>query len=405
MPKKMTSLIIIIIFCAIIFSGYLHEQDIDDSAYVIALGIDTGSDENSIKLTIQVSIPSENGSSSSSSSSEESSSSSSEKGSSDTINKTIECTSIDSGLDSANNIISKKINLSHCKFIVFSEEIASRGISEYIYTLENNIELRSNCNILVSKTEAKEFLENSNPVLENSTSKYYEIITANSKYSGYTVSATLNTVYSSIYDTFGEACTMLGNVEENSDEENSSEEKSSEEKSAILRGMAVFKDDKLAGTLNEEETVSHLLVTNELNESLITIPSPFSENKYIDFHISILSPTRNSVSIQEPTPNVKTSVYLVATILSNTPNFDSSSQEDVNKIEQALSDYIKDGIIEYYEKTSKEFKADIAKLGRHAVYNFPTINDWKSYDWLNKYENATFDVNVNVDVESSYFIS
>lgn len=395
MLKKMTYAIIFIIFCAIVFSGYLHEQDIDDSAYVIALGVDAGSDDKNIELTIQVSIPSENGSSSSSSSSEQSSSSSSEKGSSDTINETIECNSVDSGLSMANNIISKKLNLTHCKFIVFSEEIASRGISEYIYTLENNIELRSNCNILVSKTDAKEFLESSNPVLENSTSKYYQIITTNSEYSGYTVSATLNTVYSSIYDTFGEACTMLGDVKENGDED----------KNTVLGGIAVFKNEKLVGTLDTNETIPHLIVTNNLNECIISIPSPFSEDKFMDFHVSILSPTRNSVSIQEPSPKVKTSVSLVATILSNTSDFDSSSQEDINKIEQTLSDYLKGEIMKYYEKTSKEFKSDICKLGRHAVIYFPTIDDWKDYDWLSKYENASFDVNVDVNVESSYFIS
>ena len=395
MLKKMTYLIAIIIFCSTVFSGYLHEQDIDDAAYVIALGIDTGSDDNKIELTIQVAIPSESGSGSSSSSSEESSSSSSEKGASDTLNQTIECNSIDSGLDLANNIISKRLNLTHCKFIVFSEEIASRGISEYIYTLENNIELRSNCNILVTTADAKEFLESPNPVLENSTSKYYEIITENNKYAGYTVSATLNTVYSSMYDTFGEACTMLGKVEENEDKE----------KSTVLGGVAVFKDDKLVGTLNVNETIPHLIVTNKLQTCVISIPSPFSEDKYMDFHVSISSTTKNSVSIQEPSPYVRTYVSLVATILSGSNDFDSSSLEDVNKIEQALSDYIKEEIMKYYEKTSKEFKADISGLGTHAVYNFPTIDDWKSYDWLNKYENATFEVNVDVKIESSYFIS
>ena len=33
MFKKMTYLIAIIILCAIVFSGYLHEQDIDDCSW------------------------------------------------------------------------------------------------------------------------------------------------------------------------------------------------------------------------------------------------------------------------------------------------------------------------------------------------------------------------------------
>lgn len=233
MLKKIFSILIIVIFCAIIFSGYLHEQDLDDLAYVIAIGIDVGDNDN-LEITFQVSIPSENGSNSSSNSSS-SSSSSSQNESSDTLNKTIECKSINSGLDLANNVISKRVDLSHCKFVVFSQEIASYGIYEYIYTLENDLELRSNCNIIVSTSDAKEFLESSNPILENSTAKYYEIISTASKYTGYTSNITLNSVYTSISDTFGETCTILGHIQE---EENEAPE-------ILLSGLAVFKGDKM----------------------------------------------------------------------------------------------------------------------------------------------------------------
>ena len=123
MLKKIFSTLIIFIFCAIIFSGYLHEQDLDDLAYVIALGIDVGDDDN-LEITFQVSIPSENGSNSGSNSST-SSSSSSQNESSDTLNKSVQCKSINSGLDLANNVISKRIDLSHCKFVVFSQEIVN----------------------------------------------------------------------------------------------------------------------------------------------------------------------------------------------------------------------------------------------------------------------------------------
>ena len=59
----------------------------------------------------------------------------------------------------------------------------------------------------------------------------------------------------------------------------------------------------------------------------------------------------------------------------------------------------------YYEKTAREFKSDITGLGKHAVYKFPTIADWEEYNWSEKFETATFDVNVQVNIESSYFIS
>ena len=71
-----------------------------------------------LKLSFQLSIPSSGGSSS-----ESSSSSGSE--SSDTAIDTIEATSLESGISLANSYISKRINLSHCKVIVISEQVAS----------------------------------------------------------------------------------------------------------------------------------------------------------------------------------------------------------------------------------------------------------------------------------------
>ena len=389
MLKKISSILVIVIFCAIIFSGYLHEQDIDDLAYVIAIGIDVGSNNN-LEVTFQISIPSENGSTISSSSS-----SSSEKETSDTLNKSVECNTINSGLDLANNIISKRLDLSHCKFIVFSQEIASYGIYEYIYTLENDLELRSNCNIIVSTSDAKEFLASSNPILENSTAKYYEIITTASKYTGYTSNVTLNSVFTSISDTFGEICTILGHIQK--EEENKPE--------IVLSGLAVFKGDKMVGTIPVDETIPYLIVTNQLNESTISCSSPFSENELMDFHVSVFSKTKHKVSFNENTPHITTDIYLDATLLSNSDDFNASSPKDISKVEEALSNYIRDEVTNYYEKTSKEFKSDISGLGKYAVYYFPTIQDWKEFDWLNKYEKATFEVNVDVNLNSSYFIS
>lgn len=425
MFKKMFYVMGIIIFCAVAFSGYLHEQDINDLAYVIAIGFDIGNDDK-LKLTFQISIPSGN---SSGSSGGGDGSSSSEKGVSDTLNQTVECNSFNSGLNTANNIISKRLNLSHCKFIIFSEELASQGISDYIYTLENNIELRSNCNILVSTSTAEEFINSSTPILEHSTSKYYEIITTASRYSGYTSNATLNTVYTSIADDFSETSTMLGNVQkdEGSEDESSSGGDSSSEESGssggnssssgqtssengmptdiIIGGIAVFKKDKLVGTLSKEETVPYLIVTDKLKECVVSIPSPFSEGNYIDLHIYDFSKTKNNVKLDRSGPQITTDVTLKSTILSNDFDFDSSSKEDIEKIISAASDHLKNQIMSYYEKTAREFKSDITGLGKYAVYKFPTINDWENYNWPEKFETATFDVNVEVNIESSYFIS
>lgn len=70
-------------------------------------------ENNDYKISFQLSIPSQNTTSEGSSSS-----------SPDTVTDTIESSSIESAISLANGYVSKKLNLSHCKVLVISEQVA-----------------------------------------------------------------------------------------------------------------------------------------------------------------------------------------------------------------------------------------------------------------------------------------
>lgn len=170
MKLKFFLILLILIVCLFTLCGCYDAQGLETLAYAVALGIDKG-ENNKIRLSLQIAILS-NGSSGGSESSQSESS---------TIT-TVDCASIDSGLALINSYISKKINLSHCKAIIISEELATEGISEYLFTLVNNIEIRPDCNIIISRTKASEYLENSQPTLESISARYYEFTLNSSEY-------------------------------------------------------------------------------------------------------------------------------------------------------------------------------------------------------------------------------
>ena len=142
--SKYFLLLILIFTFSTLFTASYTSQSVNDLAYAVAIGIDTGSNNN-LKITFQFTKSNSSG-----------------EGSSDvspTITNSVESPSIDSGINLMNTYISKEINLSHCKIIVFSEEVASRGISKEIYSLMNKIEIRPDANVVVSKCDAKDFIE------------------------------------------------------------------------------------------------------------------------------------------------------------------------------------------------------------------------------------------------------
>lgn len=71
------------------------------------------------------------------------------------------------------------------------------------------MELRPDCNVIISRSEAYDFLSDSKSQIESITAKYYEIIATASKYTGYTANITIAELFDRMSDSFGEASAVL----------------------------------------------------------------------------------------------------------------------------------------------------------------------------------------------------
>lgn len=199
MTKKYIALLIILSFLCFNLVGCYDARGLETLSFAIAIGLDEG-DNNILKLTIQFAKPTALESGSSSSSSQSSTSTLS----------TIECSSFESGINIINSYISKQVNLSHCKIIVISESLANKGISKYLYSFVNNVEVRPDCNIIISRCDAKDYLSNSKPTMETLSARFYEVVLNSSHYTGYTENITLYDFYSAYQDSISQPIAILG---------------------------------------------------------------------------------------------------------------------------------------------------------------------------------------------------
>lgn len=195
--RKLFAVFILALLILVASTNYYGIRGIDNLAYVVAIGIDVGKNEN-LLLSLQISLPS---------SGEESSGSSAQ--SSSVVVESVECPSINSGISLFNSYLGKEINLSHCKVLVISEEYAVDGVSEVLYTLTNEMQFRTTSNIIISKGNAKEYLESSAPLLDKVSARYYEIAPTSSEYTGYTESITCNEFLSAINSNFSSPIAIL----------------------------------------------------------------------------------------------------------------------------------------------------------------------------------------------------
>ncbi len=414
-------LLLIAIFFCFLFSFFQKPTNsigLDNLAYVTAIGIDVGS-SNTYKINFQVSTIQSSSSSQEESSGESSSSSSSgEGGNSSSFNvNTVECNSIDSGISLINTYMDKSIDLSHCGVIVISEELAKKGISPIIYSMFNKIEIRPDCNIIVSRIPKDEFSDDKKPTLEKLLPDYYDATTNTENLSGYTANMTISNFFYILQCHCNEPFAPLATVRNsqkstaadsnnvsNTDKSPQSVTSTNDKPVIEILGLAVFKDDVLVGTLSETETICYLILSNQLENATISFPSPL-DNSNIDLNINLRSKPKIKVTISNSSPYVDVKVKIDAKILSLNNNTNDLTPELINTVENSATQYITNGLYNYLNKTSKEYNSDITAFGKYANRNFTTIQDWHKYNWLANYYTCTFNVDTEVAIKSGYLLT
>lgn len=400
--KKILSLVMLILL-ALSLSSCTAPIGIEEFAYVIAIGLDTATDDT-ILLTLQFAT-----------SGGENSSGSSSMQSTQTNISSVKCSTIDSGIALINSHVSKKINLSHCKEIIISEELAKKGIEIYLDTLINNPNLTTDAEMLISKCSAKEYIENVNPVFEVLLPQYYTDINNISDYAAFSSNMNLATFYTLLKDSYFQPYANLGNISKNSKSANIQDSINAnftagdyeiDDKNPIQNiGFVAFNKDKLVGEFTGLDSLCFLSIINELEESTLTIPSPFEENSYMDLCITSCKKSKCSVDLNGTTPTIHVNVFFTGFGQSMDDNTSYSDEESTKKIKKAAEDYMRENMENFLYKTSSEFNSDICGFGRFAVKHYLTMEDWQNANWLDNYKNCKFDVNVSFNIKAGNIFS
>ncbi len=394
--------ILIVIFIGAFSSSYLS-LSIDNLAYVLAIGIDK-SDENDLEVTFQFSTTAP----------------ATESGSTKktpTINNSVKASSISTAINLMNAYMGKQINMSHCKIIIFSEEIAQQGISNEIYTLINDTQVRPSANIVVSKCPAKTYIQQTSPEFENLISKYYETLTNSSKYIGFMPDSTIGDFFNALICKTCEPSAILGGLtEEKADNQGDTDIQENYnikpneapidgQNGSENFGIAVFKEDRLVGELSALETICFLIIKNKVDRFLISVPDPTDSNNYLDIFLSPNRSTSIDVETSSASPYIKIKTGFTGRIYSMSSNSKYLSPNTLNLISQTCNKYLEAQLSQYLYKTAKELESDITGFGRQAATNFFTTQDFDAYGWPTSYQNSFFDVNVDTSIKSGMLIT
>lgn len=200
-------------------------------------------------------------------------------------------------------------------------------------------------------------------------------------------------------------------VSNNSDKTASSGSEESEDeildaKSGVENiGVAVFRQDKLIGTLTPLETVAHLIITDKIKSCNISMPDPEDNENLIDLYFEFSRKPDIDVSIVNGTPYIKVKVTANATISSIKQLSNTNTEEQIKLTQKYANSYMEKLISHYLYRTSKELKSDCASLGNYALKNFNTVQQLENYNWLQHYQDTFFNVECDITVDSGFLLT
>lgn len=168
-----------------------------------------------------------------------------------------------------------------------------------------------------------------------------------------------------------------------------------------IKGTAVFREDKMVGSLNEKESRGYRFMMSQKKQGgLITLKSPFDRCRYIDFEISrfksSIKPVKKDGRI---VIHLKTEVQL--NILGTQAKREILTPEKLPALEKAAARQIKDDIIACVKK-AQNLNSDILGFGQ-AIYRYMP-EEWESIaaSWRQLYPEIDYEVEVKAQIKNAY---
>ena len=347
-------LIIFIVSTLIPVSGCWSRRELEDLAFILALGIDRQEDDFIIYALVG-----------------EPAQGVQAEGEDDELT-VIEGTgkTISAAYDQLFENADKRPFLSHLKIIILSEELAQDGIKRSVDFIRRDIRVRGNTVMTVGKGDLKEIL-GTQPILGGQPAiSIEETIRFNAERS-----KVFNTQMTQmVRDLFEEDIELVMPVI------------SLVEEKIAIRNAAYFINTTMKGTIDNKQVLGLLWLRGEVQHGVFTINPVREQGKYITFQ---LMSTKVAVN-----PVIRDDEKLVfyVDINQNLQLNDDQSSLSIDEMEEEAEQYIKNTVLETINH-AKEAGSDYIGFGKRYRRKYPAR--WDAENWPEEFQRSEVIIRVN----------
>ncbi|SFD76165.1 spore germination protein KC [Paenibacillus catalpae] len=283
---------------------------------------------------------------------------------------------------------SRRLFFSHRSVVLISERLAKQGIHDAlldVFTHDPRNRLKTYL-VLVKGGEARNILELKYPLKQVPIEAVNEM-----QISGDDLAVTLRDFF--IMNQSEGIQPVLGAVELGD------HLKDPNEQIFKFAGTGVLKDLKLAGILDENETLAMMWVTDKLKFGRITTKLP-KDNGEVGM---MLNHTDSKIKTKIERNSIKFKILLEGTgvIEENNSTLDIDDPEQLKIIKKALEETVEDRVQQLLFKFQKKYKVDSVGFGQEIYKNNP--GKWRQLrnQWDTQFQEASISVDVNLTINGA----
>ncbi|MCQ6277209.1 Ger(x)C family spore germination protein [Bacillus sp. V3B] len=380
-------------------TGCWDREELEDNAYVIALGIDRSKQEGKIKVTMLIANP-EVGTVQGGGGSRES----------PRTVVTFDANDFLTAKGTANSIVSRDISYDLLKTFVISEEFAKDpNFLSTIYDASKDREIRHDSYLAVSKEKASDYLLNNKPKMETRPHKFFQFMIDHSIENGFVPDSTLFRFLKTVERGTDLFLAMYTSAEKEKNPEIKGEDEylagqlhaSGELNDTQFIGSAVFKNGVMIDKLTGQETriVNILDNTTDIDEILVNIPDPFSD-KQQQLAVRILKTenTKVKMNVKGEKPKITITIPLKIQVMTNPSMVNFSTKKNQQILKKQIIKDTKSLSEELLRKSQTELKGSPYPLSTYARKYFGTIQEYEKFNWVKSFPEADIIVQPEIEI-------
>lgn len=353
----------------ILTTGCWDQREIEERTSAVAIGIDRPENHPElVQISVQIPIPIKIAGSTGGSG-----------GSGDPV-KIMSATgrTINGAFNNLQNRLNQELFYGHTRIIAIGEEMARSGLHDVMDTFRRDPQIRRLLWPLVVKGKAADLLT-AKPEIEQIPAVYLMSMIEDGTNTGQIPEMNLGRFYIALSSSSEQPFLNYIEVKDND---------------IAWKGVAVFREDKMVGVLNEIDTWSMLRIRDKRDGGVVVFEYKGNPEHLISFTTETIR-VDDQYSYNNGQLIVKIKLLLEGDLVGKTFKSDFSAQSEIHQLEEDAEAYLEKQAKEMLAKLQKKYSADILGLGNFIRAYHPEI--WKRLDWPEDFGKA--DIRVTYDIK------